>query len=58
MADCFFKRCGDKEACTCPQPGTFAFTAWLMAGVADGPVSEEDGEFWDNWKEEMKEAEL
>lgn len=58
MADCFFARCSDKDSCTCPAPGTHAFTAWLMAGVGQGPVSEEDGEFWDAWKEEMKEEDL
>jgi|TARA_Y100000310_G_C20638910_1_gene792775 hypothetical protein len=31
--------------------GTFAHTAMMMAGPNP---SEEEGEFWDNWKEEMK----
>lgn len=54
MEKCFFNRC--EGECRCPAPGTYAFTAWLMAGVGHGPVSEEDGEFWDNWKDEMKEG--
>lgn len=52
MADCFFNRCEDKDRCTCPQPGTYAFTAWLMAGPNP---STSEGDFWDNWKDEMKE---
>lgn len=51
--DCFFNRC--KGVCTCPTPGTYAFTARLMAG--DNP-SEEEAEFWDRWKDEMKEGGL
>lgn len=38
-----------------PQPGTAAYTAFLMAQLY--PTNEEDGiydGFWDDWKEEMK----
>ena len=55
VTECFFNRCNDKERCTCPQAGTFAFTAWLMAGPNPSP---EEGAFWDNWKDEMKEGDL
>lgn len=55
MADCYFDRCVDKDRCTCPQPGTYAFTAWLMAGSSPTP---EEGAFWDRWKDEMKEGDL
>ena len=54
MADCFFNRCNDKDICTCPQAGTYAFTAWLMADPSDP----DDCEFWDHWKDEMKERDL
>jgi hypothetical protein len=53
MADhCFFNRCEEGEPCRCPQAGTWAFTARLMAG---SNPSEEEGDFWDRWKDEMKE---
>jgi hypothetical protein len=34
-----------------PPAGTYALTAWLMAQGGD----EDDGDFWDDWKDEMKE---
>jgi hypothetical protein len=36
-----------------PPPGTYAYTAWLMAqsGIMDGDEA-------DRWKDEMKEADL
>lgn len=37
-----------------PPVGTYAFTAWLMAQGGD----EDEGDFWDRWKDEMKEASL
>ena len=36
-----------------PQPGTYAYTARLMAGPNP---SAEEGEFWDRWKDEMKDG--
>ena len=36
-----------------PEPGTYAYTARLMAGPNP---SAEEGEFWDRWKDEMKEG--
>ena len=36
-----------------PPPGSYAATARAMAGL--NPPNE-DGEFWDNWKDEMKEG--
>lgn len=36
-----------------PEPGTLAFTAKAMAQMS--PV-EGDPDFWDRWKDEMKEA--
>ena len=38
-----------------PEPGTWAFAARVMAGPNP---SEEEAEFWDNWKEEMKQRDL
>lgn len=38
-----------------PQPGTWAHTARLLAGPNPTP---EEAEFWDNWKDEMKERDL
>lgn len=37
-----------------PQPGTYAYTAFIMAQLE--PPSENDlpDDFWDNWKENMK----
>ena len=35
-----------------PPPGSYAATARAMAGLNP---SNEDGEFWDGWKDEMKE---
>jgi len=37
-----------------PDPGTWAFTARMMAGPNP---TEEEAEFWNNWKDEMKETE-
>jgi len=38
-----------------PQPGTWAHTARMMAGPNP---SEEEGEFWDRWKDEMKDRDM
>jgi hypothetical protein len=38
-----------------PPVGTYAYTAMLMAQIM--PV-DDDPDFWDNWKDEMKEADL
>lgn len=38
-----------------PPPGTWAATAWLMAGAG---VGQDDGFDWDAWKDEMKERDL
>lgn len=35
-----------------PPEGTYAFTAWLMAQGGD----EDERNFWDSWKDEMKDA--
>ena len=38
-----------------PEPGTWAHTARMMAGPNP---SEEEGEFWDRWKDEMKDRDM
>lgn len=38
-----------------PEPGTYAYTAMLMAQIM--PV-DEDPDFWDRWKDEQKDREL
>ncbi len=40
---------------TRPEPGTLAHTARMMAG---SNPSEEEGEFWDRWKDEMKDRRM
>lgn len=35
-----------------PPAGTYALTAWLMAQGGD----EDEGDFWDDWKDTMKET--
>jgi len=55
MADCVLGRCNNKDECNCPPMGTYAFTAFLMAGPNP---TEEEGDFWDNWKDEMKDRDF
>jgi len=38
-----------------PKPGTWAHTARMMAGPNP---SEEEGEFWDRWKDEMRDRDM
>ncbi len=35
-----------------PQPGTVAYTAFIMAQLCP----QEDPDFWDDWKDEMKDS--
>jgi len=39
-----------------PPVGTHAFTAQLMAEIM--PADDDDPDFWDRWKDEMKDASL
>ena len=39
-----------------PPVGTYAFTARLMAEI--DPAPEGDPDFWDRWKDEMKDRDL
>jgi hypothetical protein len=52
---CLYNQCADRDRCYCPPAGTYAFTARLMAGPNPTP---EEGEFWDNWKDDMKARDL
>jgi hypothetical protein len=38
-----------------PQPGTLAYTAFLMAQLDPGGDTG-DPDFWDDWKDDMKEG--
>jgi hypothetical protein len=46
---------GVEEESRGPKPGTWAHTARMMAGPNP---SEEEGEFWDRWKDEMKDRDM
>ena len=46
----------DREQDNMPPVGTYAFTARLMAEI--DPAPEGDPDFWDRWKDEMKDRDL
>ena len=45
----------DREQDNMPPVGTYAFTARLMAETLSDP---DDPDFWDRWKDEMKDRDL
>ncbi len=45
----------DREQDNMPPVGTYAFTARLMAETFSDP---DDPDFWDRWKDEMKDRDL